>query len=479
MSAAGSPPSASPPRPKAFCRDCLTPVRRGAQRCPRCGGPRILDHDELDTLSIAHIDCDAFYAAVEKRDDPSLADRPVIVGGGRRGVVSTCCYVARIHGVKSAMPMWRALEACPDAVVIRPNREKYAAVGHEIRRMMLELTPLVEPLSIDEAFLDLSGTELLHHGSPALTLARFARTIEERIGITVSVGLSHNKFLAKIASDLDKPRGFSVIGRAETLDFLAPRPVGTIWGVGRATTEGLHAEGLHTVADLRRADEAALIRRFGVLGRRLKALAVGDDRRRVDPEHDVKSISNEITLDTDVSDPAELERLLFRLATKVSRRLKAAGLGGHTVQLKLKTPDFRQHGRNRRLGDPTALADRIFRVGRELLAKEADGRRFRLIGIGVADMVPIDRCDPPDLVDEGAGRRARAEAAVDALRAKFGDDVVESGRVFRPRPKPEPTTTARRDLAQGEHREPQDPQRQTAADPDSMRASDPRRTKSP
>ncbi|TBW34309.1 DNA polymerase IV [Siculibacillus lacustris] len=442
MSGPVVPPSPPVLRPKAFCRDCFTPVKPTATRCPKCGGPRIVAHDELDRLSIAHVDCDAFYASVEKRDDPSLADKPVIIGGGRRGVVSTACYVARISGVKSAMPMWKALEACPDAVVIRPNMEKYTRVGHEIRTLMRELTPLVEPLSIDEAFLDLGGTELLHHASPALTLARFAARVEREIGVTLSVGLSHNKFLAKIASDLDKPRGYSVIGAAETLAFLAPRPVTTIWGVGKATAEALHAEGIRTVGDLRGADESRLFRRFGVLGRRLKELAVGQDRRHVEPDREIKSVSNELTLDTDVADYATLEAILFRLATKVSRRLKAAGIGGSTVQLKLKTPDFKSHGRNRRLADPTALADRIFRTGQDLLKREVDGRRFRLIGIGVADLVPIDRCDPPDLIDEGAGKRARAEAAIDALRQRFGTDVVEPGRVFASRPRAEPRARA-------------------------------------
>ncbi|MER2606525.1 MAG: DNA polymerase IV [Siculibacillus sp.] len=432
------PPSPAPvPRPRAFCRDCFSPARPGATRCPKCGSPRLLAHPELAELSIAHVDCDAFYAAVEKRDDPSIRDRAVIIGGGKRGVVSTCCYVARIHGVKSAMPMWQALERCPDAVVIRPDMEKYTRVGREIRTLMGELTPLVEPLSIDEAFLDLSGTELLHHGSAALTLARFALRVEREVGITVSVGLSHNKFLAKIASDLDKPRGFSVIGRAETATFLAPRPVTTIWGVGKATEEALHAEGIRTIADLRGVDEARLIRRFGVLGRRLKELANGVDRRRVDPSEEIKSISNEITLDTDVGDLRALEKILHGLSTKVSGRLKAHEIGGFTVQLKLKTPDFKSISRNRRLADPTALADRIFRTGCDLLRRECDGRRFRLIGIGVADLAPLDFCDPPDLVDEAAGKRAKAEAAIDDLRRRFGADVVEPGLVFRPRPRAE------------------------------------------
>src|SRR3990167_575943 len=187
---------------QGFCRDCFSPVPEGAERCPACRRPRLLFHPELHALSVAHMDCDAFYAAVEKRDNPELQDKPLIVGGGQRGVVSTCCYIARIRGVRSAMPMFKALAACPDAVVVKPDMRKYAAVARDVRTLMRDLTPLVEPVSIDEAFLDLSGTERLHHASPAVSMGRLAKRIEEEIGITVSVGLSHNKFLAKMASDL-------------------------------------------------------------------------------------------------------------------------------------------------------------------------------------------------------------------------------------------------------------------------------------
>ena len=198
-----------------LCRDCLeifaedhdavSKARAGAghDRCPNCDSPRLVRHPELGHLAIAHIDCDAFYASVEKRDNPDLRDKPVIVGGGRRGVVSAACYVARMYGIHSAMPMFKALKACPDAVVIRPNMAKYSTIGKQIRERMEALTPLVEPLSIDEAFLDLSGTEALHHGWPARSLARLVKSIEEDIGLTASIGLSFNKFLAKIASDLD------------------------------------------------------------------------------------------------------------------------------------------------------------------------------------------------------------------------------------------------------------------------------------
>jgi DNA polymerase IV len=182
------------------CRDCLI-SGQGAARCPHCGSPRILAHPEHDSLGIAHIDCDAFFAAIEKRDDPSLADKPVIVGGGRRGVVATACYVARTYGIRSAMPMFKALKACPDAVVIRPDIDKYARVGREVRRLMLELTPLVEPVSIDEAYLDLTATESLHRMSPAQSLARLVQRIEQEIGVTASIGLSYGKGLAKLATE--------------------------------------------------------------------------------------------------------------------------------------------------------------------------------------------------------------------------------------------------------------------------------------
>ena len=203
----------------SFCRDCLADATPQGARCAACGSPRLLRHDELDTLAIAHVDCDAFYATIEKRDDPTLAAEPVIVGGGKRGVVATACYIARTFGVKSAMPMFEALRLCPQAKVVRPNMEKYAKAGREVRRMMLALTPLVEPLSIDEAFLDLSGTARLHGMSPAKALARFAADVEKNLRITVSIGLSCNKFLAKVASDLDKPRGFAVLGGSEAPGF--------------------------------------------------------------------------------------------------------------------------------------------------------------------------------------------------------------------------------------------------------------------
>ncbi|MCB1444261.1 MAG: DNA polymerase IV [Rhizobiaceae bacterium] len=413
-----------------FCRDCLKPAVDGPRRCRACGSPRLLRHPELDRLTIAHIDCDAFYAAIEKRDNPELADRPVIVGGGKRGVVSTACYIARIHGVKSAMPMFKALEACPEAVVVKPDMEKYARVGREVRRMMQDLTPLVQPLSIDEAFLDLAGTERLHHDAPARTLAKFASRVHREIGITVSVGLSYCKFLAKVASDLDKPRGFSVIGEAEAVEFLREKPVTLIWGVGRAFAATLAADGITAIGQLQQMEEAVLMKRYGVMGRRLFNLARGQDDRKVHLNDEAKTVSAETTFFEDYARAEDLVPVLRALSEQVSRRLKKAALAGHTVVLKLKTQDFRIRTRNRRLDAHTQLADRIFREGLSLLERELDGTKYRLLGIGVSDLGDAAVADPPDLIDQGAGRRAKAEAAMDRLRDKFGSKSIETGYTF-------------------------------------------------
>jgi DNA polymerase-4 len=411
-----------------LCRDCLAESAEPAVRCRACGSPRLAAHPELDRLAIAHIDCDAFYASVEKRDDPSLRDKPVIVGGGHRGVVSAACYIARIYGVRSAMPMFKALAACPHAVVIPPNMAKYSAVGGEIREMMRSLTPLVEPLSIDEAFLDLSGTEHLHHGSPVRSLARLALEIERRIGVTVSIGLSYNKFLAKVASDLDKPRGLAVIGRGEVLEFLGPKPVGLIWGVGKALQSRLAADGIAHIADLRRFEEAALIARYGSIGRRLFRFARGEDDRSVDPDGEIKSVSAETTFDEDIAEPDRLAAELWPLCEKVSARLKRHGLDGQSVHLKLKTADFKLLSRSRRLGRATQLAEVLYRAALPLLDAEATGRRYRLIGIGAADLAPAGSEAQHDLLDRDAQHQAAVEKVMDELRSRLGTDAIRKGR---------------------------------------------------
>jgi DNA polymerase-4 len=413
----------------SFCRDCLADAAPNGRRCAACGSPRLARHPQLETLSVAHIDCDAFYATVEKRDDPSLAVEPVIVGGGRRGVVAAACYVARTYGIRSAMPMFEALRRCPHAKVIRPNMEKYIKVGREVRQMMLALTPLVEPLSIDEAFLDLSGTARLHGLSAAKALARFAGEVEKKLRITVSIGLSCNKFLAKVASDIDKPRGFAVLGARDAPAFLASKPVSFIFGVGAVSAARYARDGFNRIADLQRAGEMELMRRYGEEGRRLSRLAHGIDERKVDPARETKSISSETTFERDIADFRALERILWTLTEEVSARLKHNELAGATITLKLKTADFKICTRAQSLETATQLAGRIFGAARMLLERETDGTHFRLLGVGASALVSADEADPADLVD---GRAALAEHAVDDLRARFGDAVLIRGLGFDP-----------------------------------------------
>ena len=430
----------------AFCRDCDTVLDKAAPknsggagkagRCPACGGRRILRHDELFALTIAHIDCDAFYASVEKRDDPGLRDKPVIVGGGRRGVVSAACYVARIHGVHSAMPMFKALKACPDAVVIRPDMAKYQTVGRQIRGMMEDLTPAVEPISIDEAFLDLTGTARLHGAPPAIVLAGLVRRIRREAGVTASVGLSYNKFLAKVASDLDKPHGFSVIGRAEAKTFLAGQPVGIVWGVGKAMRAKLARDGIRTVGQLQVQDERELLARYGSMGRRLHRFSRGEDDRRVHRGGAAKSVSSETTFSEDLSEAAALEARLWPLCESVSRRMKAAEIAGRTLTLKLKTSAFRTRTRQRRLGAPTQLAEDMYRAALPMLAGECDGTAFRLIGIGLSDLSAPDDAGEADLLDPDARKRAAVEHTLDAVRDKLGRDAIAKGRSLRRKRRP-------------------------------------------
>jgi len=383
----------------SLCRECGTLAAEppAERRCIGCGSPRLVEHPELSELTLAHIDCDAFYATVEKRDHPELLDRPVIVGGGHRGVVLACCYVARLHGIRSAMPMFKALEACPDAVVIRPDMAKYRAVGLQVRSLMESVTPQVQPLSIDEAFLDLAGTERLHGGPAARTLALLAGRIEREAGVTVSIGLSYNKFLAKLASDLDKPRGFAVVGRGEALEFLAPRPVGLLWGVGATLQRRLARDGITTIGDLRERTERELVARYGTIGRRLYRFSRGEDDRAVTTDEPTKSVSVETTFDRDLAAPEALAEELEPLARQLAKRLGDHGLATAGITLKLKTSRFKIITRSRALPDPTQRAEVLYRAALSLLREAADGTSYRLIGIGGDRLVDAERADPPDL----------------------------------------------------------------------------------
>ncbi len=416
----------------SFCRDCLNEISTSGGRCPACLSPRVVSHPELFDLSIAHMDCDAFYASVEKRDNPDLTDRPVIIGGGKRGVVSTACYIARIKGVRSAMPMFRALKLCPEAVVIKPRISLYAEVSRQVRKLMEDLTPAIEPLSLDEAFLDLSGTRRLHGHPPAVMLARLVNRLENELGITGSIGLSHNKFLAKIASDLDKPRGFSIIGKAETDNFLKDRPVRLIWGVGSAFQKSLERAGIRTFADLRRWDRRELTRRFGSMGERLWHFARGKDRRRVRRDAPTKSISNETTFFEDTASGDILDGHIWRLSEQVSARAKSQEIAGKVVTLKLKRADHRLVTKRVSLDDSTQMADRIYRAANALLSAVDGQGPFRLVGIGLSQLTRSEEADRSgDLLDPGAQRRAQAERAADTIRGRFGKDMIFKGRALR------------------------------------------------
>ncbi len=419
--------------PAWMCRHCQAHSSGGADaqvtaparaRCPRRARPGLTQHPELFELNIAHIDCDAFYAAVEKRDNPELAGKPVIIGGGKRGVVATACYVARTRGVRSAMPMFKALEACPEAVVIRPNMAKYSAVGRAVREAMQALTPIVQPLSIDEAFLDLSGTQALHRRAPALVLRDFQQQIERDLGISVSVGLSYNKLMAKIASDLQKPRGFSVLGQADGPQFLAQQDLSILWGVGKVTMQKMNKRGLYKVGDLLSFSEDELFSLYGAWGKRLYFYARGLDSRAVVEPAKSKSLSNETTFSEDLSQREDLEKKLWPLCEKLSYRLKDQSLAAKTLTLKLKDTRFRSITRSLTLPDATASAERTFETARKLLNPElGPGKAYRLIGIGSHGFVPIEQADPLDLMDQSNNKKRDLERALDKVREKLGRDA--------------------------------------------------------
>ncbi len=415
-----------------LCRDCIRigEVFPTPKRCPNCGSPRIIAHEELTGLTIAHIDCDAFYANIEKRNNPQLKDRPVIIGMGVRSVVATCCYIARQSGVHSAMPSSTAKKLCPNGVFLKTNMKEYKKVSREIFALFEQLTPLIEPLSIDEAFLDLGGTQKLHKAPPALVLAKLAQKIEQQIGISISIGLSHNKFLAKIASDMDKPRGFSIIGKQETLSFLANKPVNIIYGVGKKFTQKLKQDGFLTLAQLQNHPKEDLIKRYGELGANLAQLSRGIDNRKVKPNIKAKSLSTEITFEKDIDDFEILSTKLYELSEKLSQALKKKRLIGDIITLKLKTKSFKLRTRSKQIVLPTQLAHIIFEIAQYLLLREVDGTKFRLIGVGISGLRPGRGQDPIDLIEPKIAKKTAAERAIDNLREKYGENAVISGKLY-------------------------------------------------
>jgi len=415
----------------SLCRDCDADVSDVSDICPACGSYRMISHPELERLSIAHIDCDAFFAAIEKRDNPDLEGKPVIVGGRKRGVVTTCCYIARLNGVHSAMPMFKALKACPEAIVVPPRREAYSKASKQIQEKFKTLTPKVQMLSVDEGFLDLSGTTRVNDGYPARSLSRLSREIEDEIGITISIGLSENKFLAKTASELDKPRGFALLSKAEAVEMLAEKPVGFIHGVGKQLAKKLERDGYRMIVDLQEADARELIRRYGETGLWLHQRSQGIDNRPVRTDGIRKSVSAERTFNEDISDYKLLEDRLWQVCEETAIRSKRSNVEGSTITLKLKSKDFRNLTRSVTIPAPTNLANVLFRYAKPLLERETkQGRAYRLIGIGISHLEDA-RWDTRDLIDPGVEKRAKAERASDAARSRFGNASVVTGRAIR------------------------------------------------
>ena len=414
-----------------ICRECNSEIYKITKRCPKCKSPKIVIHKEINELEIVHVDCDAFYAAVEKMDNPELANKPVIVGGEHRGVVSTCCYIARIKGVRSAMPMFKAKKLCPNAVIIKPRMERYIEISKKIRKMMLELTPEIEPLSIDEAFLNMKGTQKLHKMNPAQKMAQFAKDIEQKIGISVSIGIAPNKFLAKIASDMDKPKGFYVIGNNDKKKFLTDKPITMLWGVGKATQKIMEKDGIKTIGDLQKIKIDKLTKKYGAIGTRLAELAKGEDKRKIAKTTKAKSISSETTLHKDIANPKELMPMLRTAAQKVSKQLKKSNNAGQTIILKLKTNQFKLKTRSKTLMYPTQLADVIFQNAKIMLEKETNGKtKFRLIGVGVTQICSSENADPHDLVNQEGNQRKITEKAMDKVTEKYGSRAIEFGITF-------------------------------------------------
>jgi DNA polymerase IV len=379
---------------------------------------------------ILHADMDAFYAAVEQLDRPELRGRPVLVGGtGPRGVVSTASYEARPTGVGSAMPMAEARRRCPDAVVLPPRFDRYVEQSRRVRAVFDRFSPLVEPLSLDEAFLDMSGSEGLF-GPPREMGLRIKREVFEATGgLTISVGVAPTKFVAKVASDLEKPDGLTVVAADEVLDVLWPLPVSRIWGVGPKTRERLERRGLFLIGDLARAREDDLTRLFGSLGSHIHHLARGLDPRAVVPERDEKSLGMEVTLDRDIQGAEAIAPLLRELGDKVWRRLRGKGLVAGGVRIKLKTSDFRLWTRQTLMSPPSDVGQELTRAALGLLEQVDLRPSFRLVGVAA---IQLDAPRPREQLDLFAAPAPRERArkldhALDQLHARFGDAAVVRG----------------------------------------------------
>jgi DNA polymerase-4 len=379
---------------------------------------------------ILHVDMDAFYASIEERDRPELVGRPLIVGGSPegRGVVAAANYVVREFGVHSAMPTATALRLCPQAVVLPPRMGYYADVSRRIRSVFFRYTPLVEPLALDEAFLDVTGSAALF-GPAAEIGRRIKEDILREVGLVASVGVAPNKFLAKIASDLKKPDALVVVDPERVQEFLDPLPVGRLWGVGRVTAGGLERMGARTIGELRRFPPEELRRRCGAQGEHFCRLAHGLDERRVVPDREAKSISHETTFPADLRDPDALRAWLWELAEQVGRRLRRHRLRGRTVQLKLRFADFRTITRARTLPEATNITREIGQTATELLAQALPSRHCgaRLLGVGVTGFENSERTQRSLFEDADRQKQSQIDAVADAIQAKFGAAALTRG----------------------------------------------------
>ena len=378
---------------------------------------------------------DAFYASVEQRDRPELRGMPVIVGADPkgRGVVSAASYEARVFGVRSAMPIGKAARLCPHGVFVPVDMAKYARVSDEIMALLGEFSPLVEPVSVDEAFIDLTGTASLF-GPPADAVRSIKDRIRAETGLTASAGLASNKFIAKIASDLRKPDGMVVVEPGREAEFLAPLPIERLWGVGKATAKSLAALGIATIGQLQRLSRATLVSRLGDHGADLHELAFGRDDRAVTPWTAPKSMGAETTFERDSDDRTRLETTLRGQAERVARELRAGGVAASRVTLKLRFADFRTITRSH-TGDPTQDGLELYRRVLILFAREDLLQRVRLIGISASALGPPDS-GQLGLLDPNAVRRERLARAVDGISERFGADVIRPATLMRPRGKP-------------------------------------------
>lgn len=384
------------------------------------------------TRAIIHLDMDAFYAAVEVLDDPELKGKPVIVGGSKeRGVVSSASYEARKFGVHSAQPIATAARLCPQGVFLPVRMWRYQEISQQIFQIFQRFSPLVEPLSLDEAFLDVTGSTRLF-GTPEEIARKIKEQVVEETGLTVSAGVAPSKFVAKIASDMQKPDGLTIVPEGKVEEFLEPLPIEKLWGVGKATRKILAHLGVRTIGDLGLLSSKLLVRKLGKQGLHLYLLAKGVDEREVEPEREVKSVGHEDTYPIDISDVEEARKQLLSLATRVAKRLRGYGLVGKTVTLKVKYYDFVQITRSITLGEPTDDNRKIFQTCCDLLEKTEVGRRpVRLLGISLSQLSDSDETKQLALFAvEEPDRSRRLNKALDTISEKFGDEAIVPGTLL-------------------------------------------------